>query len=242
MVVTGGQGGDSITLDTVTIVDVVPAEDTVLEIVMSLDRGSNTLTVTDSEFGASGTDADFSYAGTTGVDIINFSGGGNFVSGNATFALGNGANEYKGDSAGNQFDSDLTITGGSNNDDIDFDADTVGGLLTVNLGKADAAIGNSFNSNGLLAGGLTYIGSSGKDTVTLTDGDNLIGDISIDVGSGVDSITISGTTTVSATSLIVNLGNDGNMDTLLYDNEFDSLITILNEGSGGTPDNVTSAV
>jgi hypothetical protein len=34
LVVTGGQGGDSITLDTVTIVDVIPAEDTVLEIVM----------------------------------------------------------------------------------------------------------------------------------------------------------------------------------------------------------------
>jgi hypothetical protein len=240
LVVTGGQGTDLITLDTVTIVDVVPAEDTVLEIVMSLDRGSNTLTVTDSEFGASGTDADFSYTGTTGIDTINFNGGGNSVSGNATFALGNGANSYTGDSAGNQFDSDVTITGGNNNDDIDFDGDIVGGLLTVNIGKSDSVTGNSFNSNGLLGGGLTYIGSNGIDTVTLTDGDNLRGDVSIDVGAGLDSITISGTTTVSATSLIVNLGNDGNMDTLIYDNEFDSLITILNQGSGSTPDNVSS--
>jgi len=92
LVVTGGQGTDLITLDTVTIVDVVPAEDTVLEIVMSLDRGSNTLTVTDSEFGASGTDADFSYTGTTGINTINFNGGGNSVSRNATFDLGIGAN------------------------------------------------------------------------------------------------------------------------------------------------------
>ena len=241
LVVTGGQGGDSITLDTVTIVDVIPAEDTVLEIVMSLDRGSNTLTVTDSEFGAAGTDADFSYAGTTGADTINFGGGGNFVSGNATFALGNGANSYTGDSAGNQFDADVTITGGNNNDNIDFDADTVGGLLTLNLGKADL-VGNIFNSNGLLDGGLTYIGTSGKDTITLTDGDNLQGDVSIDVGSGADSITISGTTSVGATSLIVNLGNDSVIDTFLYDNDFDTLITLLNEGvtPTGDPDVVTS--
>jgi len=228
LALTGGQGTDGVTLDTVNIVDVVPAEDEVLEISINLDRGTNTTTLTDIQFGTNGTDADFNYTGGTGADSVTFTGT-NTVSGDAVFVLGNGANSLEVDST-TTFDANVTVTGGKANDTIDFNNSIVSGLLSVTLGNGT----NSLNSGGTISGGLTYSGGANGDTITLGNGDGLAGDVSISTGAGIDFVTISGTTNVAVTSLTVDLGVDSAGDTLTYDSVFDALITILNQGSGDT--------
>jgi len=230
--VTGGQGTDTITLEDVHVGDVVPAEDEVIEVSFNLDRGANTLDFTGVEMGIVGTDVDFLYTGGTGADTINWSGGTNSFSGDVTLNLSNGTNAVTGN-ATTDFDADLTINGGKNGDAIDLVTGDVLGLLSLSLGAGT----NSLDAGGALDGGLTYVGGANADTVTLTASDEIAGDVSISVGAGVDVVDISGTGTVIASSMIIDLGVDSALDTLDYDNEFDSLITILNEGSG---DSVTS--
>jgi hypothetical protein len=243
LAITGGQGKDTVTLDNLTVVDVIPAEDEVLEISINLDRSGtiakstqNILTINDVQFGFNGTDADFSYTGGTGDDEIAFTGT-NTVSGDAIFVFGNGINTIAIDSTSTtKFDSDVTITGGKSEDTVTFNSATVNGLLTLTMGNG----ANSFTTGNaaVISGGLTYTGGSGKDIVTLANGADLAGDVSISVGAGDDDINISGTTIVGITSLTVDLGIDGNPDTFDYDAILDSLITILNQGSNDT---VTSA-
>lgn len=226
LAITGGQGNDTVTLDTVSIVDVVPAEDEVLEININLDRGNNSLTMDAVTFGMAGTDADFAYTGGKGTDEITFTGT-NAISGDATFTLGNGVNELT-TNADTAFDSDVTITGGAVADTITLSTATILGLLTATLGNG----ANELTSAGTIDGGLSYTGGSNVDTVTLSDGDNLAGDVSISTGAGADVVEISGTATVSLTSLTLDLGIDSAADSLDYDSVFDGLITILNQGSG----------
>jgi hypothetical protein len=230
--VTGGQGLDTVTLEDVHVGDVVPAEDEVIEVSFNLDRGANTLDFTGVEMGIVGTDVDFLYTGGTGADTINWSGGTNSFSGDVTLNLSNGTNIVDG-AATTDFDADVTINGGKNGDAIDLDTGDVLGLLSLSLGAGT----NSLDAGGALDGGLTYVGGANADTVTLTSSDEIAGDVSISVGAGVDVVDISGTGAVIASSMIIDLGVDSALDTLDYDNEFDSLITILNEGSG---DSVTS--
>jgi hypothetical protein len=230
--ITGGQGKDTVTIQNTNVVDVVPAEDEVLEITINLDRGVNETKLIDIEFGMSGTDADFAYTGGTGDDEITFSGT-NTISGDAVFVLGNGSNDISVTDT-LTCDSDVTITGGKMDDSVDLDAATVSGLLTLTLGNGI----NELISSGTIDGGLTYTGGSNHDTITLSNGDDLAGDVSISTGAGEDIVTISVTTAVAVTSLTVDLGIDSASDTLTYDSLFDALITILNQGSGDT---VTSA-
>ncbi len=225
--VTGGQGSDTVTLEDVHVGDVVPAEDEVIEVSFNLDRGANKLEFTDVEMGIVGTDVDFLYTGGTGGDIIDWSAGGNSFSGDVTLNLSNGTNTVDGD-ATTDFDSDLTINGGKNGDAIDLDTGDVLGLLSLSLGAGT----NSLDAGGALDGGLTYVGGANDDTVNLTASEDIAGDVSISVGAGDDDIDIVGTGVVIASSMIIDLGVDGVIDNLDYDNEFDSLITILNEGSG----------
>ena len=224
---TGGQGTDTVTLTDVHVGDVVPAEDEVIEVSFNLDRGVNTLNFTDVEMGIVGTDVDFLYTGGTGGDIINWSAGGNSFSGDVTLNLSNGTNTVTGD-ATTDFDADLTINGGKNGDAIDLVTGDVLGLLSLSLGAGT----NSLAAGGALDGGLTYVGGANADTVNLTSSDEIAGDVSISVGGGADNIDIVGTGTIIAASFIVDLGVDSAIDNLDYDNELDSLITILNEGSG----------
>lgn len=226
LAITGGQGLDTVGLQDLHLVDVVPAEDEVLEISINLDRGTNALTMTDVEFGVSGTDADFAYTGGKGGDAVTFANT-NTISGDATFTLGNGTNTLT-TSAGTDFDADVTITGGSADDTITLSTATINGLLTATLGNG----ANELTSAGTIDGGLSYTGGSNVDTVTLSDGDNLAGDVSISTGAGADVVEISGTATVSLTSLTLDLGIDSAADSLDYDSVFDGLITILNQGSG----------
>ena len=225
--VTGGQGTDTITLEDVHVGDVVPAEDEVIEVSFNLDRGANTLDFTDVEMGIVGTDVDFLYTGGTGGDIIDWSAGGNTFSGDVTLNLSNGTNTVTGN-ATTSFDADVTINGGKNGDAIDLLTGDVFGLLSLSLGAGT----NSLAAGGALDGGLTYVGGANADTVNLTASELIAGDVSISVGAGADNIDIAGTGTIIAASLIVDLGVDSAIDNLDYDNELDSLITILNEGSG----------
>ena len=228
LAITGGQGDDTVNVVSTSVVDVVPAEDEVLEISINLDRGTNTTILTDIQFGTNGTDADFNYTGGTGADSVTFTNT-NAVSGDAVFVLGNGANSLEVSST-TTFDADVTVTGGKANDTIDFNNSIVSGLLSATLGNGT----NSLNSGGTISGGLTYSGGANGDTVTLSNGDDLAGDVSISTGAGIDSVTISGTNNVAVTSLTVDLGVDSAGDTLTYDAVFDALITILNQGSGDT--------
>ena len=225
--VTGGQGSDTVTLEDVHVGDVVPAEDEVIEVSFNLDRGANKLDFTDVEMGIVGTDVDFLYTGGTGGDIIDWSAGGNSFSGDVTLNLSNGTNTVTGD-ATTDFDADLTINGGKNGDAIDLVTGDVLGLLSLSLGAGT----NSLDAGGALDGGLTYVGGANSDTVNLTASDEIAGDVSISVGGGADNIDIAGTGTIIAASFIVDLGVDSAIDNLDYDNELDSLITLLNEGSG----------
>lgn len=225
--VTGGQGTDTVTLTDVHVGDVVPAEDEVIEVSFNLDRGANTLDFKDVEMGIVGTDVDFLYTGGTGGDIIDWSAGGNSFSGDVTLNLSNGTNTVTGD-ATTSFDADLTINGGKNGDAIDLVTGDVFGLLSLSLGAGT----NSLIAGGALDGGLTYVGGANDDTVDLSASDEIAGDVSISVGGGADNIDIAGTGTIIAASFIVDLGVDSAIDNLDYDNELDSLITILNEGSG----------
>ena len=225
--VTGGQGIDTVTLEDVHVGDVVPAEDEVIEVSFNLDRGVNTLDFTGVEMGIVGTDVDFLYTGGTGADTINWSGGTNSFSGDVTLNLSNGTNIVDG-AATTDFDADVTINGGKNGDAIDLVTGDVLGLLSLSLGAGT----NSLDAGGALDGGLTYVGGANADTVNLTASEDIAGDVSISVGGGADNIDIIGTGTVIASSMIIDLGVDSVIDNLDYDNEFDSLITILNEGSG----------
>lgn len=227
LTVTGGQGFDTVTLTDVHVGDVVPAEDEVIEVNFNLDRGTNSLTFTDVEMGIVGTDVDFLYTGGTGSDTIDWDTGTNSFSGDVTINLSNGTNEVTG-GANTDFDADVTINGGKNGDAIDLDTGDVFGLLSLSLGAGT----NSLAAGGALDGGLTYVGGANGDTVNLSNSDEIAGDVSISVGGGADNIDIVGSGTVIASSMIVDLGVDSVIDNLDYDNEFDSLITILNEGSG----------
>jgi hypothetical protein len=201
----------------------------VIEVNFNLDRGANKLEFTSVEMGIVGTDVDFLYTGGTGADTIDWSAGGNTFSGDVTLNLSNGTNIVDG-AATTSFDADLTINGGKNGDDIDLDTGDVLGLLSLSLGAGT----NSLAAGGALDGGLTYVGGANDDTVTLTSSDEIAGDVSISVGAGEDVIDISGTGVVIASSMIVDLGVDSVIDDLDYDSAFDSLITILNEGSDDT--------
>jgi len=228
LALTGGQGTDTVAIEDVTIVDVIPAEDEVLEITINLDRGVNNSTFTDIEFGVNGTDADFAYTGGTGVDNVDFVGT-NTVSGDSIFTFGNGSNSLE-ISDDTTFDADVTVSGGKMDDTVTLDNAIVSGLLTLTMGNGT----NTFTTGNAadISGGLTYTGGSQVDTVTLANGDGLAGDVSISVGAGADNIDISGTTTVGVTSLTVDLGIDSAVDTFDYNSILDSLITILNQGSG----------
>jgi len=228
LAITGGQGNDTVNISDTSVVDVVPAQDDVLEISINLDRGTNNTTLTSVQFGTNGTDADMNYTGGTGTDNVTFAST-NAVSGDAVFVLGNGTNSLE-VSNGTTFDANVTITGGKAGDVIDFNNSIVSGLLSATLGNGT----NSLTSGGTIAGGLTYSGGSNDDTVTLSNGDGLAGDVSISTGAGIDSVTISNATAVAVTSLTVDLGIDSAGDTLTYDSVFDALITILNQGSGDT--------
>jgi len=227
--VTGGQGTDTITLEDVHVGDVVPAEDEVIEVSFNLDRGANKLEFTSVEMGIVGTDVDFLYTGGTGGDIIDWSAGGNTFSGDVTLNLSNGTNTVTGN-ATTSFDADVTINGGKNGDAIDLVTGDVFGLLSLSLGAGT----NSLDAGGALDGGLTYVGGANADTVNLTASELIAGDVSISVGAGADVIDISGSGVVIASSMIVDLGVDSVIDDLDYDSAFDSLITILNEGSDDT--------
>jgi len=230
LAITGGQGADNVEIQNTTIVDVIPAEDEVLEITINLDRGVNNTKLTAIDFGTSGTDADFAYTGGTGEDIIEFEGT-NTVSGDAIFNFGNGQNILE-LSSSTTFDADVTVTGGKNNDTVVIQDATISGLLTLTMGNGV----NNFTTTDKagIAGGLTYTGGSEADTVRLENGDGLAGDVSISVGAGGDTIEITGTTTVGVTSLTVDLGIDSAVDSFKYNLILESLITILNQGSEDT--------
>ena len=217
------------------LVDVVPAEDTVVEVNFSLDKGANTLTFDGVEMGIAGTDVDFVYVGGVGADKIAWDTGDNTFSGDVTITLGKGNNEVDvalgaGVLAGVPvFAGNLTITGGDNADNIDLNDTTVFGLATLALANG----ANDLVSNGDFDGGLSYTGGGGVDTVTLSNGDGLAGDVSISLGANGDTVTISNTTTVSATSLTIDFGVGG-ADTVTFDTIFLDLVTLLNIGSGDT--------
>lgn len=230
LVLTGGQGTDTVAIENVSLVDVIPAEDEVLEITINLDRGVNNSTFTAIQFGVNGTDADFAYTGGTGVDNVDFVGT-NTVSGDAVFTFGNGSNSLE-ISDTTTFDADVTVSGGKVDDTVDLNNATINGLLTLTMGNGEN--GFATGTTAVIDGGLTYTGGSGKDTVTLNNGDGLAGDVSISVGAGEDEIVIDNTNVVAVTSLTVDLGIDGDPDTFDYDAILNSLITILNQGSNDT--------
>jgi hypothetical protein len=230
LVLTGGQGTDTVAIENVSLVDVIPAEDEVLEITINLDRGVNNSTFTAIQFGVNGTDADFAYTGGTGVDNVDFVGT-NTVSGDAVFTFGNGSNSLE-ISDTTTFDADVTVSGGKVDDTVDLNNATINGLLTLTMGNGEN--GFATGTTAVIDGGLTYTGGSGKDTVTLNNGDGLAGDVSISVGAGDDEIVIDNTNVVAVTSLTVDLGIDGDPDIFDYDAILNSLITILNQGSDDT--------
>jgi len=214
LTLTGGQGLDTVAWNNLSVVDVIPAEDTVLEVNVNLGLGVNSLSLTDTEIGISGTDADFAFTGGTGADTVTLVGTGNTVSGSVTVTLGKGANTYTDN--GSAFDKNLTITGSDNADTIDLNAAKIGGLLSVSLGKG--ANGLNLDAGGAVDGGLTYVGGSGVDTVTIATGDDLAGDVTISMGTGADVLALTGFTSgnETVTSITIDLGVDSLIDTVTY--------------------------
>lgn len=214
LAVTGGQGADTIVWNQFNVVDVIPAEDTVLEVSVNLGLGTNNLTLTDTVIGIGGTDADFAYTGGTGTDNIILTGGGNSISGSVTVTLGKGTNTYQDNDTA--YDKNVTITGGDNSDTITLATASIGGLLSVSLGKG--ANGLDLNGGSSVGGGLTYVGGAGIDTVNIATGDDLAGDVSISLGAGADDLTLSGFTSggETLTSLTIDLGVDSLIDTVDY--------------------------
>ena len=211
---TGGQGVDTIITNNFHVVDVIPAEDTVIEVNINLGLGANSLSMTATEIGISGTDADFAYTGGTGTDSVTLVGSANTVSGSVTVTLGKGTNTYTDN--GSAYDKSLTITGSDNVDTIDLNAATIGGLLSVSLGKG--VNGLNLDTGGAVDGGLTFVGGSGVDTVTIATGDNLAGDVTISLGTGADVLALTGFTTgaETVTSITIDLGVDSLIDTVTY--------------------------
>jgi len=224
LTLTGGQGADTVVWNQLSVVDVIPAEDTVLEVSVNLGLGLNNLTLTDTVIGIGGTDADFAYTGGTGTDNIILTGGGNSISGSVTVSLGKGTNTFQ--DSDTAYDKNVTITGGDNADTITMDTASIGGLLSVSLGKGTNGL--DLNATGSVAGGLTYVGTSGVDTVDIATGDDLAGDVSISLGANADSLDLSGFTSVSTVnyaSLIIDLGVDSSIDTVDYDSDLNTIWT-----------------
>ncbi|NBU77036.1 MAG: hypothetical protein EBS30_17770, partial [Planctomycetes bacterium] len=239
--VTGGQGADDVNWTDLSIADVVPTEDSVLEVSVNLGNGANTLDLETTIIGIGLlTDADFAYTGGTGSDVIGFTGS-NTITGSVTMSLGNGSNTFT--DTDTEYSDTVTITGGKNADDIDMASAVIGDLLMISLGaganEVDMAI------NGTLDGGFTYTGGSGVDDVEMLNGDDIGGDITISVGGGADFVDLlnftSGAYTVG--SIVVDLGVDTATDTFTFDNTLAlegiySATDPLNLGGG---DNVSSA-
>jgi hypothetical protein len=215
LAITGGQGVDLVYLTALSVVDVVPAEDTVLEVGVSLGNGANTMTVTDTAIGAGkSTDADFAYTGGTGTDTIAINIG-TSVTGSATYNLGNGFNTFTDSDA--EYNKSVTIIGGKNRDLIDMAGAIINGLMSASLGAGQ----NNFNldASSEVAGGLTYVGGSGVDTVTINTGDKLAGDVTISLGTNADSLTLTGFSLggETVTSITIDLGVDSLTDNVTYD-------------------------
>ncbi len=220
LAITGGQGADLVYLTSLDVVDVVPAEDTVLEVSVSLGNGANTLTVTETEMGIGGlSDADFAYTGGTGTDTIALQIG-NIFTGSANFNLGNGLNSIT-DSDG-VYNQSVTITGGKNADDIDMALAIIGDLLMISLGAGANEV--DMATGGTLDGGFTYTGGSGVDNVDLQNGDTIGGDITISVGGGADIVNLDNFTSGAYTvgSIVVDLGVDSAIDNFDFDNTLSS--------------------
>lgn len=214
LTLTGGSGKDTVDFFNTNIVDVIPAEDTVIEVSVNLGLGVNELNLADTEIGMSGTDADFSYTGGTGKDTVDLTGGGNSVSGSVTVTLGKGENEYN--DSDTAYDNNLTITGSDNKDTVALDTATIGGMLSVSLGKG--VNGLDLNATSAVDGGLTYVGGSGVDDVDIATGDDLAGDVTISLGTGADVLALTGFTSgnETVTSITIDLGIDSLIDTVTY--------------------------
>lgn len=215
LTLTGGQGTDTVTWENVNVVDVIPAEDTVLEVSVNLGLGANKLALTTTQIGISGTDADFSFTGGTGNDTVDLTGGGNSISGTVTVTLGNGTNVYT--DSDTVYDKNVTITGGKTVDTITMDQAVISGLLSVSLGAGTNGLDISGAASSI-AGGLSYVGGSGVDTLNITTGDDLAGDVSISLGTGADTLTFTGFTSgnETITSITIDLGVDSAIDTVNY--------------------------
>jgi len=214
LTLTGGQGADTVTWNNLSVVDVIPAEDTVIEVSVNLGLGINELNLTDTEIGISGTDADFAFTGGTGKDTVDLTGGGNSVSGSVTITMGKGENLF--DDSDTAYDNNLTITGSDNKDTVALDTATIGGMLSVSLGKG--VNGLDLNATSAVDGGLTYVGGSGVDDVDINTGDALAGDVTISLGTGADVLALTGFTSgnETVTSITIDLGVDSLIDTVTY--------------------------
>jgi len=212
---TGGQGADTVEWINFNVVDVIPAEDTVIEVNVNLGLGVNELDLTNTQIGISGTDADFAYTGGTGKDTVDLTGGGNSVSGSVTVTLGKGENLYDDDATA--YDKNVTITGSDNKDTVNMNLATIGGLLSVSLGKGENGL--DLNTGSAVAGGLTYVGGSGVDKVNIDTGDDLAGDVTISLGTGGDTLTLLGFSSggETVTSITIDLGVDSLTDNVTYD-------------------------
>lgn len=218
LAITGGQGADNVDWLNLNVVDVVPAEDAVIEVSVILGQGSNSLDLTDTQIGINGTPADFAYTGGTGTDSITLIGTGNTISGSVNVTLSKGANTYTDN--GSAYDGNVTLTGSDNTDTIDLTIATIGGMLSVSLGKGTNGL--NLDTSSKVGGGLFYQGGSGVDNVTIATGDDLAGDVTISLGTNSDILAFTGFTSGSEklTNLIIDLGNDNStatgFDTVTY--------------------------
>ena len=168
-------------------------------VIFNLGNGVNELSLT----GVVALGKTLSYAGTAGIDEINFFGS-SVIGGNATFLLGNGDNDFE--AAPNAvFSRNLSVTGGIDEDVFSFFGNVaIGGNATFNLGNSAAQ--QDLDIEGAL----------------------ISGNLSITGGSNFDNVVFLGTTVRGSTTVKLLAGDD-----LLRINDSGFIGTALFDGAAG---------
>ena len=139
------------------------------------------------------------YTGTDGVDDV-FVGGDLLLGGAATFKLGNGNNILLVDPGVAVFGKNLSVTGGTGDDNIDILASIIGGNATIKLGTS--VVAQTLDINGsVVQGNLSITGGALVDDVDLL------------------ALTVKGSTTVKllAGADVIDIDDSSFIGTALFD-------------------------
>ena len=137
------------------------------------------------------------------------------ISGSVSMNLGNGANNITLDTASTAggIAGSMTIYGGNGNDVINIGVTTafvINGSLTVSVGNTVGGVAdqNELQLNDTtIGGGVSYTGGSGIDSVTLDGTTTVANSLNVYLGAGIDELTLNAAT-VDLGALFVDFGVD----------------------------------